>query len=79
MSYNTEHNSQRHSQQEFTLTEFIKDNFNKGYVTNTKRIRKKPQRFGEQTFIPGSNNSHTVGRTIDPYDRKYDMDDFFME
>ena len=36
-----------------------------------KRIREPPRRFSQETFLPGANNQHTKGRTIDSFDRSF--------
>lgn len=44
-------------------------------LTVTRKARRQskvPQRFQDETFLPGSNNGYTAGRAIDSYDRDYD-------
>jgi len=37
----------------------------------SKRSRKQTKRYEDEYFLKGSNNQHTKGRDIDPYERKY--------
>ena len=46
-------------------------NQNKNMTGSSRRHSTPPGRFADETFLPGSNNAHTAGRKIDPYDRKF--------
>lgn len=47
----------------------------KNILKRTKRSRKNPKRFHDEVFIKGSNNKHTAGRKIDPYERDMSTDE----
>jgi len=44
-------------------------------LTRGTRKRKRPKRFHDETFIKGANNTHTVGREVDPYERDMSTED----
>ena len=48
-------------------------------MTGAGRPRTPPSRFADETFLPGANNAHTAGRSIDPYDRSFDQNSAIEE
>ena len=40
-------------------------------VSKATRKSAPESKFSDINFVPGANNAHTAGRTIDPFDRDY--------